>query len=81
MSSYCYVAVDPRGKESRGTLNVPDQLQALQRIKEMGLYPTRLFEQRQKTAHSGTAIKRAVAAQKKFEQWTLRLHGGVNLPL
>jgi type IV pilus assembly protein PilC len=44
MASYAYVAVDPRGLEMRGTLEVSDQSEALRRIKEMGLFPTRLFE-------------------------------------
>jgi type IV pilus assembly protein PilC len=43
MSSYAYVAVDPRGSETRGTLEVADQNEALQRIKEMGLFPTKVF--------------------------------------
>ena len=44
MSNYSYVAVDPRGVESRGTLQVTDQLEALLRIKQMGLFPTRVVE-------------------------------------
>src|ERR1051326_6565257 len=43
MSSYSYVAVDPRGGESRGTLEVVDQNEAVRRIKEMGLFPTRVL--------------------------------------
>ena len=42
MSSYSYVALDSRGLELRGTLNVPDQDEALRRIKEMGLFPTKV---------------------------------------
>src|SRR6266536_3591385 len=42
MSNYSYVAVDPQGIEMRGTLEVPDQSEALRRIKEMGLFPTKL---------------------------------------
>ena len=45
MSSYSYVAVDPRGGESRGTVEVADQNEALRRIKEMGLFPTRVLEE------------------------------------
>ena len=41
MSTYSYVAVDPQGTEMRGTLDVPDQGEALRRIKEMGLFPTK----------------------------------------
>ena len=44
MSSYSYVAVDPAGLEMRGTLDVSDQAEALRRIKEMGLFPTRVSE-------------------------------------
>jgi type IV pilus assembly protein PilC len=44
MSSYAYVAVDPAGTEMRGTLEVSNQSEALRRIKEMGLFPTRVLE-------------------------------------
>jgi type IV pilus assembly protein PilC len=44
MSSYAYVAVDPAGTETRGTIEVPNQSEALRRIKEMGLFPTRVLE-------------------------------------
>jgi type IV pilus assembly protein PilC len=43
MSQYAYVAVDPQGKESRGNLEVDDPIEAVRRIKEMGLFPTRVF--------------------------------------
>src|SRR5262249_20677965 len=44
MSSYSYVAVDPRGIEMRGNIEVADQSEALRRIKEMGLFPTKLLD-------------------------------------
>ncbi|HKS38166.1 MAG TPA: type II secretion system F family protein [Verrucomicrobiae bacterium] len=43
MSSYSYVALDSRGLELRGTLDVPDQDEALRRIKGMGLFPTKVL--------------------------------------
>src|SRR4051812_36561300 len=46
MSNYSYVAVDPTGIEKRGTLEVGDQSEALQRIKEMGLFPTKVLVNR-----------------------------------
>lgn len=46
MSNYSYVAIDPTGMEKRGTLEVGDQSEALQRIKEMGLFPTKVLVQR-----------------------------------
>jgi len=42
MSNYTYVAVDPGGLEMRGTIEVSDQTEALRRIREMGLFPTKL---------------------------------------
>ncbi|HTL59762.1 MAG TPA: type II secretion system F family protein [Candidatus Limnocylindrales bacterium] len=42
MSSYCYIAVDPGGGETRGKLDVADQHEAIRRIKEMGLFPTKV---------------------------------------
>jgi len=44
MSSFCYEAVDASGLKSRGTLEVTDQSEALKRIKEMGLFPTRVTQ-------------------------------------
>ncbi len=44
MSSYCYEAVDAGGLKSQGTLDVTDQSEALKRIKEMGLFPTKVAE-------------------------------------
>ena len=42
MSSYGYEAVDAGGLKFQGKLDVADQTEALRRIKEMGLFPTRV---------------------------------------
>jgi len=42
MSSYGYEAVDASGLKSQGTLEVADQSEALKRIKEMGLFRTKV---------------------------------------
>ena len=42
MSNYCYEAVDASGLKIQGSLDVTDQNEALRRIKEMGLFPTRV---------------------------------------
>ena len=39
MSNYSYEAVDAGGLKIQGTLEVDDQVEALRRIKEMGLFP------------------------------------------
>jgi type IV pilus assembly protein PilC len=44
MPKYNYVAMDSRGKESKGVLEVASQNEAISRIKEMGLHPTRIVE-------------------------------------
>jgi type IV pilus assembly protein PilC len=50
MTSYFYEAVDPSGLRMQGTIDVTSQSEALRRIKEMGLYPTRVAERRPKPA-------------------------------
>ena len=44
MPKYNYVAMDPHGKETKGTLEVASQNEAIGRVKEMGLFPTRIVE-------------------------------------
>jgi type IV pilus assembly protein PilC len=44
MSSYSYEAVDAGGLKIQGALDVTDQSEALKRIKEMGLFPTKVVQ-------------------------------------
>src|SRR6266542_276891 len=44
MPKYSYVAMDSRGKESKGTIEVASQNEAIGRVKEMGLFPTKIVE-------------------------------------
>ena len=44
MSQYAYIAVGPSGAETRGTLEVNDLSEALNRLRQMGLFPTKVFE-------------------------------------
>ena len=44
MPKYDYVALDARGKETKGTIEVASQNEAIGRVKEMGLYPTKIVE-------------------------------------
>ena len=67
MSNYSYVAVDPRGIEMRGTLEVPDQNEALRRIKDMGLFPTRLFEERKLSKPPKNKPGRVIPVGKSLE--------------
>src|SRR5689334_18447668 len=65
MSSYSYVAVDPRGGESRGTVEVADQNEALRRIKEMGLFPTRVLEEPARKVRIPRLASREVEGKRK----------------
>src|SRR2546428_7487841 len=44
MPKFSYVAMDSHGKETKGTLEVGSQNEAIGRVKEMGLFPTRIVE-------------------------------------
>ena len=44
MPKFNYVAMDSRGKETKGTLDVANQNEAINRLKEMGYFPTKVTE-------------------------------------
>lgn len=44
MPKFNYVAMDSRGKETKGTLEVANQSEAISRLKEMGFFPTKVVE-------------------------------------
>ncbi len=44
MPKYNYVALDARGNETKGSLDVATQNEAIGRVKEMGLFPTKIAE-------------------------------------
>src|SRR5258705_1441011 len=70
MPKYSYVAMDGHGKETKGTLEVGSQNEAIGRVKEMGLYPTRIVEIEKVKEKPDQKAKTARAGKKK---------GGINL--
>ena len=44
MPRYNYVALDTHGKETKGTIEVASQNEAIGRVREMGLFPTKIVE-------------------------------------
>ncbi len=44
MPKFDYVAMDSRGKETKGSLDVGSQADAISRLKEMGFFPTKVSE-------------------------------------
>jgi len=66
MPKYNYVAMDQRGKEQKGTIEVASQNEAIGRVKEMGLFPTKIVEiDKVKEKSDKTAKPAARAAKKK----------------
>ena len=66
MPKYDYVALDARGKETKGSIEVASQNEAIGRVKDMGLYPTKIVEAvmvREKSA--GKKAKPAARGGKK----------------
>lgn len=70
MPKFSYVAMDSKGKETKGTIDVANQSEAIGRIKEMGFYPTKVVEDK---GAVGGAKKGAVAKKKAG--------GGMNINL
>jgi type IV pilus assembly protein PilC len=62
MPKFSYVAMDSRGKETKGTLDVANQNEAIGRIKEMGFFPTKVVEDK---AAPTAAVKKTTAKGKK----------------
>jgi len=54
MTSYSYIALDARGRETRGALSVESQIEAVRRLKEMGFFPTKVTPGRKASAAAGT---------------------------
>lgn len=62
MPKFSYVAMDSRGKETKGTLEVGNQNEAITRVKEMGLFPTKVVEEDKSKAKAPKADKKKGAA-------------------
>ena len=62
MPKFNYVAMDSRGKETKGSLDVANQNEAISRLKEMGYFPTKVAEAAGDKAKGG---KKKSAKKKK----------------
>jgi type IV pilus assembly protein PilC len=70
MPKFSYVAMDEKGKEQKGTLEVATQNEAIARVKEMRLFPTKIVELDKDKGRKGAKAAPAAGAKKK---------GGVNI--
>ena len=64
MPKYSYIALDSRGQESKGVIEVASQNEAIGRVKEMGLFPTKIFEA-DKVREKGAGKKAKAPGAKK----------------
>jgi type IV pilus assembly protein PilC len=67
MPKYNYVAMDQTGKEIKGTLEVTSQNEAIARVKDMNLFPTKIVEV-DKEKPAGKAAKGAPKAAGKAKK-------------
>jgi type IV pilus assembly protein PilC len=72
MQKFSYVAVDSAGKDVRGTVEAPDQSQAITKIRSQGIYPTAIGMVGGAGSAKGAPRPAAAAAPKK---------GGLNVEI
>jgi len=68
MPKYDYIALDAHGKETKGSIEVASQNEAIGRVKEMGLFPTKIIESeraREKSAGKKAKPVAKAGAKKK----------------
>ena len=63
MPEFCYVAMDCRGKETKGKLDVANQNEAIGRLKSMGYFPTRVEAARPKEPRPNKAASSGPSAR------------------
>src|SRR5207249_4865356 len=73
MPKYSYVAMDAHGKETKGTLEVGNQNEAIGRVKEMGLFPTRIVEIEKVREKPDQKAKAAKAGKKRGGGFNLNI--------
>src|SRR5512138_2304590 len=75
MPKYNYVAMDAHGKETKGTLEVATQNEAIGRVKEMGLFPTKIVELDKSKEKPDKKAKAPAAKGKKKGQIVIKIPG------
>jgi type IV pilus assembly protein PilC len=77
MPKFSYVAMDQKGKEQKGTIEVATQNEAIGRVKEMGLFPTKIVEvdkvKAKSTNKSGGGATKAVSKKGKGKGMSINI--------
>jgi type IV pilus assembly protein PilC len=71
MPKFNYVAMDSRGKETKGSLDVANQNEAISRLKEMGYFPTKVTEAAGDKAKGGK--KKSAKKKKKGQRGSINI--------
>ena len=79
MPKYNYVALDARGAETKGTIEVASQNEAIGRVKEMGLFPTKIVEAEK--APDKAAAKKGKAAKPAARAGGKKKGGGMSIEI
>ena len=78
MPKFSYVAMDQKGKEQKGTIEATSQNEAIGRVKEMQLFPTRIVEvdkAKEKSSKKSPAAGRPGAKKKKGINLNIKIPG------
>ncbi len=83
MPKYSYVAMDAKGKETKGTLEVATQNEAITRVKEMGFFPTKIVEVEKEKADGKSKAdgKKSVAKGKPTAKGGKKKGGGIQIKI
>ncbi len=78
MPKFNYVAMDSRGKETKGSLDVGSQNEAISRLKEMGYFPTKVVAAEKAASQPKKTVKAPPkGGAKKSRNFTIPGMGGV----
>src|SRR5687767_14607293 len=80
MPKFSYVAMDSRGKETKGTLDVNNQNEAIGRLKEMGFFPTKVVEVDKAKEKADAKAKGAKGAPGGKKKGSLDINLNIKIP-
>ncbi len=80
MPKFSYVAMDAKGKETKGTLEVANQNEAIARVKEMQLFPTKIVEVEKEKPAKGKGRAAAPASKGARKKGKLDVNLNIKIP-
>lgn len=80
MPRFSYVAMDQKGRETKGVLEVANQNEAIGRVKEMGLFPTKIVELDKVKEKPAKKAPPAAAGKPPAKKGGLNLNINIKIP-